>query len=229
MADYRASKPRPPRAPLGDATSRVNSNNGPPAKALKPVQVNIPPPNPLRAHPPDNQRPQKRTSSTKSAPTRPMNAPVHMNSNVRTNTNTNTNSHTSAVPKAVQRVVKEDTRRASQISTVSTFSNGRRRKTQVGPWELGKTLGNGSAAHVRLVRHNVTGELAAVKILARDGNTHTQPGSIAALDKWDRSREEYKAENRIPLAIEREVAIMKLIDHPNIVKLYDIWENRAEM
>jgi serine/threonine protein kinase len=34
---------------------------------------------------------------------------------------------------------------------------------------------------------------------------------------------------RMPVGIEREVAIMKLIRHPNIMKLYDIWENRTEM
>jgi hypothetical protein len=33
----------------------------------------------------------------------------------------------------------------------------------------------------------------------------------------------------MPIGIEREVAIMKLIQHPNIMKLYDIWENRTEM
>jgi hypothetical protein len=34
---------------------------------------------------------------------------------------------------------------------------------------------------------------------------------------------------RMPYGIEREVAIMKLIEHPHIMKLYDIWENRTEM
>jgi len=57
----------------------------------------------------------------------------------------------------------------------------------------------------------------------------TQAGSLAELDQWDRQREEYQTENHIPLSIEREVAILKLIDHPNIMKLYDIWENRSEM
>lgn len=33
----------------------------------------------------------------------------------------------------------------------------------------------------------------------------------------------------IPFGIEREVVIMKLIEHPNIVNLYDIWENRGEL
>ncbi|OTA61429.1 Pkinase-domain-containing protein, partial [Hypoxylon sp. EC38] len=103
------------------------------------------------------------------------------------------------------------------------------RKTHIGPWSLGRTLGCGSTARVRLVKHTSTGDYAAVKILSRSGIPHTQPSSIANLDKWDRTRSEYKLEKRMPINVEREVAIMKLIDHPNIVKLYDIWESRAEI
>ena len=33
----------------------------------------------------------------------------------------------------------------------------------------------------------------------------------------------------IPFGIERECVIMKLIDHPNIISLYDMWENRGEL
>lgn len=33
----------------------------------------------------------------------------------------------------------------------------------------------------------------------------------------------------IPLGIEREVVIMKLIEHPNVISLYDVWENRGEL
>lgn len=33
----------------------------------------------------------------------------------------------------------------------------------------------------------------------------------------------------IPLGIEREVVIMKLIEHPHIISLYDVWENRGEL
>jgi serine/threonine protein kinase len=33
----------------------------------------------------------------------------------------------------------------------------------------------------------------------------------------------------IPFGLEREICIMKLLHHPNIVRLHDIWENRNEM
>ncbi|KAJ2980465.1 hypothetical protein NUW58_g6936 [Xylaria curta] len=57
----------------------------------------------------------------------------------------------------------------------------------------------------------------------------TAAGSMAELDKWDRTRDEFSSQRQMPLSIEREVAVLKLIDHPHIVKLHDIWENRAEI
>ena len=31
------------------------------------------------------------------------------------------------------------------------------------------------------------------------------------------------------LGIEREIVIMKLIDHPNVMSLYDVWETAKEL
>ncbi|KAI2637796.1 Pkinase-domain-containing protein [Hypomontagnella submonticulosa] len=216
MADSRGPPSRSSRTPLGDATARVNNVPSVKPLNLKPTQALVPQPpplNPLRAHPTTKSTSHHNGPSTGPAGTKPGSS------------RSNTNAYASGVPSDIQ----EDSKRDSHISTTSTTSNAKRRKTHIGPWELGKTLGNGSAARVRLVRHKATGQLAAVKILSRNADYNTQPGSIAALDKWDRGREEYKSENRIPFAIEREVAIMKLIDHPNIVKLFDIWENRSEI
>ncbi|KAK6865086.1 Pkinase-domain-containing protein [Apiospora arundinis] len=119
-------------------------------------------------------------------------------------------------------------KRASQISTSSGASSSKR-KTHVGPWHLGKTLGKGSAGRVRLARHSETGENAAVKILPKHGVRLTQAGSLQDIDAWDQSKDDFKRQNRMPLSIEREVALLKLIDHPNIMKIYDIWENRSEI
>jgi serine/threonine-protein kinase HSL1 (negative regulator of Swe1 kinase) len=119
--------------------------------------------------------------------------------------------------------------RNSRISTVSTnASDGRKIKTMIGPWRLGKTLGRGATARVRLARHAQTGQEAAVKIVQKKNAQMSQAGSLAALDKVMSGAQE-DGLRRMPLGIEREVAIMKLIEHPNIMKLYDIWENRHEM
>ena len=83
---------------------------------------------------------------------------------------------------------------------------------------------------MRAARHSVTQQTVAVKIIAKRTAHITQAGSIAKLDLVDSSQpEKANGFRRMPLAIEREVAILKLIEHPNIIKLYDIWENRNEM
>ncbi|KAL7960101.1 hypothetical protein V8C34DRAFT_321911 [Trichoderma compactum] len=125
----------------------------------------------------------------------------------------------------------EAAKRLSQASYASTSSSQSRKnyKTHIGPWQLGKTLGKGSSARVRLCRHNITKQLAAVKIVNRRMAYLVQDSSLAALSKWDSSLPEVNGEMRVPVSIEREVAILKLIEHPNIMKLYDIWENRSEI
>lgn len=123
-------------------------------------------------------------------------------------------------------------KRLSQASYESN-SSGRSKKnykTHIGPWQLGRTLGKGSSARVRLCRHTITNQLAAVKIVNRRMAYLVQDSSLAALSKWDSSMpEQVNGEIRVPMAIEREVAILKLIEHPHIMKIYDIWENRSEM
>ncbi|KAL6896985.1 hypothetical protein GGI43DRAFT_101993 [Trichoderma evansii] len=128
-------------------------------------------------------------------------------------------------------VPAEAAKRLSQASCASTSSSQSKKnyKTHIGPWQLGKTLGKGSSARVRLCRHSITHQMAAVKIVNRRMAYLVQDSSLAALSKWDSSLPEVNGEMRVPVAIEREVAILKLIEHPNIMKLYDIWENRSEI
>ena len=126
----------------------------------------------------------------------------------------------------------EEAKRLSQASYESASSSQSKKnyKSHIGPWQLGKTLGKGSSARVRLCRHSATKQLAAVKIVNRKMAYLVQDSSLAALSKWDNNLPEQRpGEMRVPMAIEREVAILKLIEHPNIMKLYDIWENRSEM
>ncbi|KAL4722328.1 serine/threonine-protein kinase gin4 [Fusarium chlamydosporum] len=126
----------------------------------------------------------------------------------------------------------DDDRRHSAASYDSSGSGRSKKnyKTHIGPWQLGKTLGKGSSARVRLCRHNITNQLAAVKIVNRRMAYLVQDSSLAALSKWDNNLpDQIDGEMRVPMAIEREVAILKLIEHPNIMKIYDIWENRSEV
>lgn len=117
----------------------------------------------------------------------------------------------------------------SMASTNASDPGGRReRKTHIGPWNLGKTLGKGATARVRLARHNITGAHAAVKIVQKNNSAMTASGSLATLARADAINCGPNS-RRMPYGIEREVAIMKLMKHPNILNLQDIWENRSEM
>ncbi|POS83383.1 hypothetical protein EPUL_004805 [Erysiphe pulchra] len=119
--------------------------------------------------------------------------------------------------------------RISQVSAKSASSRARL-KSLIGPWKLGKTLGRGSSARVRLARHQLTGQIAAVKIVPKTGAKILQSNSLANFEKAESSlRGDSDGPRHMPVGIEREVAIMKLIQHPNILKLYDIWENRKEI
>ncbi|KAL8859866.1 MAG: hypothetical protein Q9178_003699 [Gyalolechia marmorata] len=122
---------------------------------------------------------------------------------------------------------RPSTNRDSQI-TVSTNTSGKasRRKTHVGPWQLGKTIGKGSSGRVRKARHCVTGQDAAVKIVSRSVAAKLRTTSLAHMENLLSAGER---KGHIPFGIEREVLIMKLIEHPNIINLYDVWENRGEL
>lgn len=121
-------------------------------------------------------------------------------------------------------------KRDSEISNASTnaSSSNRRRKTHIGPWQLGRTIGRGGCSRVRLVRHSGTGQYGAAKIISKATAEKVRALSLANLIA-EQDSSLYPDGKVIPFGLEREICIMKLLDHPNIVRLYDIWENRDEL
>ncbi|KAG8851968.1 hypothetical protein FRB96_008983 [Tulasnella sp. 330] len=89
----------------------------------------------------------------------------------------------------------------------------------LGPWVLGDTIGKGSSGRVRLARHCQSGKLAAVKII---------PKNIMFSSRMSISNAGAKHE-KLLMSIQREIVIMKLIDHPNIMALYDVFEADNEL
>lgn len=72
---------------------------------------------------------------------------------------------------------------------------------------------------MRLAKNVHNGKLAAVKIVPKSN-----------FKKLENPK--YKREgqlDRLPYGIEREIIIMKLILHPNIMGLYDVWENKNDL
>ncbi|KAF1836021.1 Pkinase-domain-containing protein [Decorospora gaudefroyi] len=125
-----------------------------------------------------------------------------------------------------------NSKRDSDISNASTnaSSSNRRRKTHIGPWQLGRTIGRGGCSRVRLVRHSGTGQYGAAKIISKATAEKVRALSLANLiQSAEQDSTLYPDGKVIPFGLEREICIMKLLDHPNIVRLYDIWENRDEL
>lgn len=75
------------------------------------------------------------------------------------------------------------------------------RESQIGKYKLLKTIGKGNFARVMLARHMLTNSDVAIKIIDK---TQLNPNSLEKLF--------------------REVSIMKILSHPNIVKLYEVIE-----
>ncbi|KPI41663.1 Serine/threonine-protein kinase HSL1 [Cyphellophora attinorum] len=111
----------------------------------------------------------------------------------------------------------------------TVYTNKGKRKTHVGPWHLGRTLGKGATGRVRLARHSGTGDIVAVKIVSKKSAAMVQSASMAKIDNDAQNPMNKNGTRRMPFGIEREVVIMKLIEHPNVINLYDIWENRGEL
>jgi len=74
----------------------------------------------------------------------------------------------------------------------------------IGNFILGKTLGSGTTGKVKLAFHKETGAKVAIKIFKKDMLT---------------------TNSNLFKKVEREIAVMKILDHPNVMKLYDVYES----
>lgn len=131
---------------------------------------------------------------------------------------------------AIAQDESDTNKRDSQISNASTVSTTKaKRKTHIGPWQLGRTLGKGATGRVRLAKHALSGQTAAIKIVSKKSAAMVQSASMAQMDNDTSLSSNFVGNRTMPFGIEREIVIMKLINHPNITSLYDIWENRGEL
>lgn len=132
----------------------------------------------------------------------------------------------------VSKIVNEDqeVKRYSAVSTTSTNASIPPRKTYIGHWQLGKTIGKGGCSRVRAVRHRYTQQYGAVKIVSRATAESTLAQSLTNLIDGPKGLAASAPGCKpIPYGLEREIALMKLLEHRNIVQLYDVWENRNEL
>ncbi|KAJ3811374.1 Pkinase-domain-containing protein [Lentinula aff. lateritia] len=90
---------------------------------------------------------------------------------------------------------------------------------QLGYWKLGRILGQGASGRVRIARHAKTGQMAAIKIIPKNLLASRAEGLNLAEAEAERQEQ----------SLRREVVLMKLIEHPNIMKLYDVWDLPDEL
>lgn len=72
---------------------------------------------------------------------------------------------------------------------------------------IGKTLGEGTFSKVKLAKHKITNENVAIKILEK-----SKINDVADTER-----------------VLREIHILKLMRHPNIIQLYDIVETPKKL
>ncbi|XP_072399116.1 serine/threonine-protein kinase MARK2-like isoform X8 [Diabrotica undecimpunctata] len=117
--------------------------------------------------------------------------------------------------KKTSRTSRDRTSRKTNDSTVeSTRSSSASMRNRsrvgeeptIGKYKLLKTIGKGNFAKVKLAKHVPTGKEVAIKIIDK---TQLTPGSLQKLF--------------------REVRIMKMLDHPNIVKLFQVIETEKTL
>ncbi|XP_010722538.1 serine/threonine-protein kinase SIK1 [Meleagris gallopavo] len=91
----------------------------------------------------------------------------------------------------------------SEYASVPAPSAAQPRPLRVGFYDIERTLGKGNFAVVKLARHRVTKTQVAIKIIDK---TRLDPSNLEK--------------------IYREVQIMKLLNHPHIIKLYQVMETK---
>uniref|UniRef100_A0A0D9WCG5 non-specific serine/threonine protein kinase n=1 Tax=Leersia perrieri TaxID=77586 RepID=A0A0D9WCG5_9ORYZ len=86
-------------------------------------------------------------------------------------------------------------------------AGGGRREALLGGYEMGRTLGEGNFGKVKYARHVASGGQFAVKILDR--------GRVVSLRAGDQIR--------------REIATLKLLKHPNVVRLHEVAASKTKI
>ncbi|XP_013999294.1 MAP/microtubule affinity-regulating kinase 3 isoform X8 [Salmo salar] len=109
-------------------------------------------------------------------------------------------SHTDGRNEVTTRPVRSGARCRNSIASCAD------EQPHIGNYRLLKTIGKGNFAKVKLARHILTGREVAIKIIDK---TQLNPTSLQKLF--------------------REVRIMKILNHPNIVKLFEVIETEKTL
>jgi serine/threonine protein kinase len=89
----------------------------------------------------------------------------------------------------------------------------------IGPWIMGECIGRGASGRVKIAKNRHPGQLAAIKILPLQPFVNARASSSSRHTKSNKQR----------LGINREITMMKLMDHPNILRIYDVYQSEREL
>jgi hypothetical protein len=124
-------------------------------------------------------------------------------------THTRAHHHSNAVVPASQ----PSTSSSSSSAAAALASRTPENVEYVGPFILGPVLGRGCTGTVRLGTHKRTGFECAFKIIEKKTLASNTDGTHSAL--WAK--------------VKREIAILKLIEHKHVLKLYDVLETENRL
>ncbi|KAK8345526.1 hypothetical protein V6Z12_A07G155000 [Gossypium hirsutum] len=93
------------------------------------------------------------------------------------------------------------------MSTKKKTSQGHLSRTRIGKYKLGRTLGEGSFAKVKFAENVETGQCVAIKIMDRD----------------------QVLRHRMVEQIKNEISTMKLIKHPNVIKIFEVMASKTKI
>jgi serine/threonine protein kinase len=94
------------------------------------------------------------------------------------------------------------------------------------------------SGRVKLGIHHQSGEKVAIKMIAKDQfkekKPKTRPVSEGgqAISNWENPTAEEPGSittTMLPKKLEREITIMKMIKHPNVMQIYDVYETPSQL
>lgn len=92
-------------------------------------------------------------------------------------------------------------------SNMSEEKDKKQKAKAIGHYILGKSIGEGTFGKVKQGVHTLTGEKVAVKILEKD-----KIQDVADVER-----------------VAREIHILKIVRHPNVIQLYEIIETQKQL
>ncbi|XP_029290125.1 serine/threonine-protein kinase BRSK2 isoform X4 [Cottoperca gobio] len=126
------------------------------------------------------------------------------------------------------------------MSSSGKDNSGAQHANYVGPYRLEKTLGKGQTGKIQSAVNKIKNEVAAKQMLNQTSNLEKYFLSVEMLSWLVKlgihcvtcQKVAIKIVNREKLSesvlmkVEREIAILKLIEHPHVLKLHDVYENK---